>query len=53
MPDARLSARDRELVQRVIAQLEQCLGVDALMFAAGGFEDAAWRKRAEEKGRRR
>ncbi len=50
--DARLTARDRELVKHVIAQLEQHLGVDGLMFAAGGCEDAARRKRAaEEAGR--
>ena len=52
LPDIRLSVEDRELVKRVIAQLEQRLGVDGLMFAAARCEDAAIRKRraAEEAG---
>jgi hypothetical protein len=50
LPDIRLSVEDRELVKRVIAQLEQLLCVDGLMFAAAGCEHAAIRKRraAEE-----
>ena len=53
LPDIRLSVQDRELVKRVIAQLEQRLSVDGLMFAAAGCEDAAIRKRAaEEAGER-
>ena len=50
--DVRLSAEDRELVKWVIAQLERRLSVDALMFAAGGFEDAAIRARRAEELRR-
>jgi hypothetical protein len=48
LPDVRLSVEDRELVKRVIEQLEQRLGVDGLMFAAAGCEAAAVRKRASE-----
>jgi hypothetical protein len=48
LTDIRLSEEDRELVKCVIAQLEQRLDVDGLMFAAAGCEDAAVRRRAEE-----
>ena len=52
LPDIRLSMEERQLVKRVITRLEQRLSVDALMFAAGGFEDAAIRARRAEQSRR-
>jgi hypothetical protein len=51
LPDARLTAADRQFVKRVIARLEHRLGVDGLMFAAAGCEAAAVRKRDEEGNR--
>ena len=48
LPDARLTAGDRQFVKRVIARLEHRLGVDGLMFAAAGCEAAAVRKRDAE-----
>ena len=52
LPDARLTAADRQLVKRVITRLEHRLGVDGLMFAAAGCEAAAVRKREAEGDRR-
>jgi hypothetical protein len=46
--DILLNAADRRFVNGLIAQAEWRLGVDGLMFAAGTFEDAAVRRRAEE-----
>ena len=51
LPDVRLSTEERELVKRVIAHLEQRLGVDGLMFAAAACEDAAVRLRTKESRR--
>jgi hypothetical protein len=46
--DIRLTASERRLVRRLLKVSKQHLGVDGLMFAAGGFEDAAMHKRAEK-----
>ena len=51
LEDVRLSAADRLLVKRLIARAERRLGVDGLMFAAAGFEDAALRRRRAEESR--
>lgn len=48
LPDARLSASDREYIKRVLAALEARLSAEQLMFLAGAAEDAARRKRSRE-----
>ena len=52
LPDARLTAKDRELLKFVIAWIERYLGVDGLLFTAAGCEVAAHRKHASEEAGR-
>lgn len=51
IPDARLTAAERQFVTDLLAQLDEHLGVGGLMFLAGGAEHKAQLKRAEEAGR--
>ena len=49
--DAQLTAAERQFVKDLLAQLEERLSADGLMFLAGGAEHKAQRKRAAEVGR--
>jgi hypothetical protein len=46
--DVRLTMADRRFVRRLLTLAERRLSDEALMHLAGGAENAAWRKRAEE-----
>jgi len=48
LPDVRVTEEDRQLVRRLVAELELALSAELLMHLAGGAEDAARRKRALE-----
>jgi hypothetical protein len=52
LSDARITAADRRFVRRLVAVADKVLSEEGLLYLAGGAEDAAWRKRAAEEGRR-
>jgi hypothetical protein len=48
LPDATLTEAQRRSIKRLVQRLAAGRSVHELMFLAGGFEDAARRRRAEE-----